>query len=106
MRTDWMGSDRPTPVTEVGTNRCRALHSNHMTGHIWQEYGSETLREQPPLQGLTEPHDGGRGYYRNISLLSAWAHAPFMHNNAVGPELCGQPGERGERLLPLALCRR
>ena len=28
---------------------------------------------------------GGRGYYRNISLLSAWAHAPFMHNNAIGP---------------------
>ena len=91
MRTDWMGSDRPTPVTEIETNRCRALHSNHMTGHIWQEYGSETLRKQPPLQGLTEPHDGGRGYYRNISLLSAWAHAPFMHNNAVGPELCGRP---------------
>ena len=91
MRADWMGSDRATPVTEVGTNRCRALHSNHMTGHVWQEYGSETLREQPPVQGLTEPHDGGRGYYRNISLLSAWAHAPFMHNNAVGPELCGQP---------------
>ena len=91
MRSDWMGSDRPTPVTEVGTNRCRALHSNHMSGHVWQEYGSETLRAQPPVQGLTEPHDGGRGYYRNISLLSAWAHAPFMHNNAVGPELCGQP---------------
>jgi hypothetical protein len=94
MRADWMGSDRPTPVTEVGTNRCRALHSNHMAGRIWQEYGSETLRAQPPVQGLAEPHDGGRGYYRNISLLSAWAHAPFMHNNAVGPELCGQPANR------------
>ncbi len=34
---------------------------------------------------------GGRGYYRNISLLSAWAHAPFMHNNAIGPEICGKP---------------
>ena len=36
---------------------------------------------------------GGRGYYRNISLLSAWAHAPFMHNNAIGPEICGKPRE-------------
>ena len=37
---------------------------------------------------------GGRGYYRNISLLSAWAHAPFMHNNAIGPEICGKPARR------------
>ena len=34
---------------------------------------------------------GGRGYYRNVSLLSAWAFAPFMHNNAIGPEVCGEP---------------
>ncbi len=91
MRADWMGSDQATLATEVGTNRCRALHSNHMTGHIWQEYGSETLRARAPDPDIKEPHDGGRGYYRNISLLSAWAHAPFMHNNAIGPELCGKP---------------
>ena len=36
---------------------------------------------------------GGRGYYRNISLLSAWAHAPFLHNNAIGPEICGKPSD-------------
>jgi hypothetical protein len=35
----------------------------------------------------------GRGYYRNISLLSAWAHAPFLHNNAIGPEICGKPSD-------------
>jgi hypothetical protein len=91
MRLDWMGSDQATPVTAVGTNRCRALHSNHMAGHVWQEYGSETLRARPLLPEITESHDGGRGYYRNISLLSAWAHAPFMHDNALGPELCGKP---------------
>ncbi|HEX3529737.1 MAG TPA: cytochrome c, partial [Thermoanaerobaculia bacterium] len=34
---------------------------------------------------------GGRGYYRNISLINVWAYAPFMHNNALGPEICGQP---------------
>ena len=28
--------------------------------------------------------EGGPGYFRNISLLSVWATAPFMHNNAVG----------------------
>ena len=34
---------------------------------------------------------GGRGYYRPPSLLSVWAYAPFMHNNAIGPEVCGKP---------------
>ncbi len=91
LRADWLGNDHNTPVSEVGTFRCRALHSNHMTGRIWQEYGSETLRAQPADPNVKEPGDGGRGYYRNISLLNLWAHAPFLHNNALGPELCGKP---------------
>jgi hypothetical protein len=62
-----------------------------MQGHIWEEYASETYRGRPGDPNLTDPSGGGRGYYRNISLLNVWAHAPFMHNNAVGPELCGQP---------------
>lgn len=91
LREDWLGNDGPTAVSEVGTFRCRALHSNHMAGHVWQEYGSETLRAQPPDPNVKEPGDGGRGHYRNISLLNLWAHAPFLHNNALGPELCGKP---------------
>lgn len=91
LRADWLGNDQSTFVTEVGTYRCRALHSNHMAGHVWQEYGSETLRARPPDPNVQEASDGGRSYYRNISLLSLWAHAPFMHNNALGPELCGKP---------------
>ena len=91
LRSDWLGSDIATRVTEVGTYRCRALHSNHMAGHVWQEYGSETLRARAADPNVKEPGDGGRGYYRNVSLVSAWAHAPFMHNNALGPEICGQP---------------
>ncbi|HEY4369871.1 MAG TPA: hypothetical protein VGN07_21730 [Steroidobacteraceae bacterium] len=91
LRADWMGNDQSTPVSEVGTSRCRALHSNHLAGHVWQEYGSETMRSRPPDPNVQEPGDGGRGYYRNISLLSVWAHAPFLHDNSVGPELCGKP---------------
>jgi hypothetical protein len=94
VRADWMGSDQATLASEVGTNRCRALHSNHMSGHIWEEYGSETLRARVPDPNIKEPHDGGRGYYRNISLLSVWAHAPFMHDNGIGPELCGKPANK------------
>ncbi len=94
LRRDWLGNDQATLVSGVGTYRCRALHSNHMAGHLWQQYGSETLRARPSDPDLKEDGDGGRGYYRNISLLSLWAHAPFMHNNAVGPEICGQPKNR------------
>ncbi len=94
LREDWLGNDQPTKATEVGTYRCRALHSNHLAGHIYQQYGSETLRKQTPDPNIKEGHDGGRGYYRNISLLSLWAHAPLMHNNSIGPELCGQPSNK------------
>lgn len=91
LREDWMGNDQATLVSEVGTFRCRALHSNHMAGHVWQEYGSETLRSRAGDPNVREPGDGGRGSYRNLSLLSLWAHAPFLHNNALGPEICGKP---------------
>jgi hypothetical protein len=92
LRLDWLGNDELTPASEVGTYRARALHSNHMAKHVWQEYGSETLRAKSVVDALPEPDrykDGGRGYFRNISLLSVWANAPFLHNNALGPELCG-----------------
>lgn len=95
VRADWLGNDVPAPVSEIGTERCRALHSNHMKSHVWEEFGSETYRARPADANIAEPNGGGRGYYRNVSLLNLWAHAPFMHNNSVGPELCGWGG-RGE----------
>jgi len=90
-RIDGLGSDRLVAASKVGTERCRALHSNHMQGHIWEQYASETYRERPPDPGDPDPTGGGRGYYRVISLINVWAHAPFLHNNAVGPEICGKP---------------
>jgi hypothetical protein len=98
VRRDFLSNEKPIPVTEVGTSRSRALHSNHLTGHVWEEYGSDTLRARPPVEGIEEPHDGGRGYYRPISLLSVWAFAPFMHNNAIGPEVCGNPTDPAKEL--------
>jgi hypothetical protein len=93
LRRDFLSSEKLVPVTEVGTYRSRALHSNHMKGHVWEEYASETRRAQAAPDGIAEPHDGGRGYYRPVSLLSVWAYAPFMHNNAIGPEVCGAPSD-------------
>ena len=95
LRADFLSSDKMIPATRVGTQRSRALHSNHMKGHVWEEYGSETLRARPQVPGIEEPSDGGRGYYHPISLLSVWAFAPFMHNNGIGPEVCGSPNAPG-----------
>lgn len=97
VRADFLGNDQATPVTEVGTFRCRALHSNHMAGHLYMEYASDVLRTRPVVADLPEPEalkNGGRGYYRNISLVNVWATAPFMHNNAIGPEVCGNPANK------------
>jgi hypothetical protein len=92
LRLDWLGNDEIAPASEVGTYPGRSLHSNHMAGRVWAEYASLTEQARPadPLRPEVLK-SGGRGYYRNISLLSAWAHAPFMHNNAIGPEICGKP---------------
>lgn len=92
VRVDFLSNDQAQPVvSEIGTNRSRALHSNHMIGHVWEQYGSVTLHNRPADPNDPDPSDGGRGYYRNTTLLSAWATAPFLHNNAIGPEVCGKP---------------
>ncbi len=91
VREDFLSSDVAHKVSEIGTNRARALHSNHMEGHVWEQYASSTMRNRPADPNIPDPADGGRGYYRPTTLLSAWSTAPFMHNNAIGPEICGQP---------------
>jgi hypothetical protein len=92
LRLDWLGNDEVLPASEIGTYPARALHANHMRSRVWEQYASLTAHERgaDPLRPELMK-GGGRGYYRNISLLSAWAHAPFMHNNAIGPEICGKP---------------
>lgn len=103
---DWLGNEQPTAHNIVGTNRCRAMHGNQVPGAVWSEFSSETYKERPappgsyakvfnpmlPLIGgkpnpfgINEEIDKGRGYYRNVSLLSIWAHAPYLHNNMLGP---------------------
>lgn len=92
IREDWLGNDKSVSLGEIGTYSCRALHPNHKRGHIWDQFSSETYKRLPAA--VTDRFEnqitGGPGYYRNVSLLNVWAHAPFMHNNAIGPEICGQ----------------
>lgn len=73
-RVDWLGTDRRIPLARVGTNSCRAKHSNHQPGNIWATYSSKEEAAEGP------------GFYRAPSLLSVWAFAPFLHNNSVGEE--------------------
>lgn len=95
---NYLSDDRRYPVTQLGTNAARALASNAIAGHIWDEFSSETYKELPSpgeLRDLYNPLDpaspltftlpgGGRGYYRTPTLVSIWATAPFLHNNSVG----------------------
>ena len=94
IRADWMGNDKSTDANFIKTYECRAKHSNHMRGHLWDQFASETYKNDKHGK-LRDTRgriiDGGPGFYRNISLLNSWAYAPFMHNNAVGPEICGRP---------------
>jgi hypothetical protein len=97
VRADFLGNDQATPVTEVGTFRCRSLHSNHKAGNLYMESASETLRQREVVADIPERDelkDAGRGYMRNVSLVNLWATAPFMHNNAIGPEICGKPANK------------
>lgn len=98
---DWLSNDELVPFNIIGTNHCRAMHDNHNEGHIFEEFSSETYKNAPSpgsvprvlnrlvpgLGGMQIGEtklEGGPGYLRNFSLLSAWATAPFLHNNAIG----------------------
>ena len=95
LRLDFLSNERPVLVTQIGTYAGRAMHSNHMPSRVWDQYAALDLRERAPAPALLEVMKGsGRGYYRPPSLLSVWAYAPFMHNNAIGPEVCGKPADK------------
>jgi mono/diheme cytochrome c family protein len=94
LRIDWLSNGLPVAASRVGTNPGRALHSNHMPSRVWDEYAARDLAERPVDAELPEVLKGsGRGYYRPVSLLSVWAHAPLMHNNGIGPEICGKTAD-------------
>ncbi len=120
VRLDFLSNDKLVPVTEVGTYRCRALHSNHMKGHIWQEYASETLRSARGVArrkdqhinhdvesyGLSggykkdmHPDMDGPGFMRNATLINIWTRAPFMHNKSIGVELIPKPKSEENQMV-------
>ena len=79
------------------TNACSPLASNATSGHIWDNFSSQSYKDLPSVGQITwyhpvtgRPHAytmpaGGRGYTRPPSLVSVWSTAPYLLNNSVGP---------------------
>src|SRR5205085_535996 len=88
------------------TNASRALATNARSGHIWNNFSSDTYKRLPspgsievwnPYTDANEQFtvpEGGPGYYRTPSLISCWSSAPFLHNNALG-KFTGDPSVAG-----------
>jgi len=93
---NFLSIDERLPVTIPQTNSGRAMATNSMLGHVWEDFASLTyqnlgevgpIRYRDPFSGATKtfsPPGGGPGYYRVPTLISIWATAPFLHNNALG----------------------
>jgi hypothetical protein len=123
-----LSDDRRYPVTQLGTNMARALATNAVDGDIWAELSSRDYKALPPLGRIrlsygfdgkklvakkpTErpadgdltldftPPGGGRGYYRTPVLVSLWATAPYLHNNALGDYYVINPRTGQKSLFP------
>jgi hypothetical protein len=111
LENNFLSEDKRHSVKEIGTNFTRAAGSNATSGHIWEQFSSETYKQQPDVGVIknlynpvdprhpiaADPGDGGRGYYRTPTLISIWATAPFLHNNALGM-LVPDPSVEGRML--------
>ena len=52
---NFLSDDQRYPVTVIGTNIARAMGSNAMRGHIWDQFSSETYKALPPVRTRQEP---------------------------------------------------
>jgi hypothetical protein len=109
LENNFLSDERRHPVTRIKTNSARALATNATSGHVWDNFSSQTYKEISPLDELQffNPFDKsqpikfhpkakktGPGYYRTPSLVSLWSSAPFFHNNALG-KFTGDPSVAG-----------
>jgi hypothetical protein len=104
-KQNYLSTDMRLPVNYIGTNSCRAMATNALNGHMWEDFSSNTYRKMPsigtityfnPFSGQDETYTprqpsqdaptggGGVGFYRPPTLMSIWATAPFLHNNSLG----------------------
>jgi hypothetical protein len=95
-KENYLSTDTRIPVTLTRTNSARAMATNGLHGQMWDDFSSQTYKELDPVGRITyrdpfssaersyEAPGGGRGYYRVPTLISIWATAPLLHNNALG----------------------
>jgi hypothetical protein len=93
---NFLSTDMRLPMTVTHTNSARAAATNAMHGNMWEDFASQTYKEldavgriqyHDPFSGADKSYEtpaGGPGYYRVPTLISIWATAPFLHNNALG----------------------
>jgi hypothetical protein len=93
---NFLSSEVRVPVSVVKTNASRAMGSNGLAGHMWEDFSSDTYKALPAVGKIAwwnpftqkdeqwQPPANGRGYYRPASLIGVWATAPFLHNNSCG----------------------
>jgi hypothetical protein len=98
---NFLGSEVRYPVSLIKTNATRAVATNGLRDHIWDNFTSETYKTLPPAGTVQvwDPFTGesrdwklpgnGRGYYRPPSLVSMWASAPYLHHNGLGTHVHG-----------------
>jgi hypothetical protein len=109
LEDNFLSNEKRYPLTEIETNSARALATNAMAGHIWDNFSSQTYKEMSPVDELQffnpfnqdqpikfrpKEKNTGPGYYRTPSLVSLWSSAPFFHNNALG-KFNGDPSVAG-----------
>jgi hypothetical protein len=111
LEDNFLSDDKRYPVYQLGTNIARAAGTNAMQGQVWSDFSSASYKQLPAvgkISGLYNPLDpeepldwdlggGGRGYYRTPTLISMWATAPYLHNNALGMYV-KDPSVRGRML--------
>jgi cytochrome c5 len=105
---NFLASEVRYPVRQIKTNASRAVATNGLRGHVWDNFTSETYKTLPPggpvdvwypFEKTSRPWEittPGLGYYRPASLVSMWTSAPFLHNNALGKHVHG--GSVDERM--------
>jgi hypothetical protein len=106
---NFLSDDQRHPIAELRTNAARAMGTNPLKGNIWDNFSSETFKEQKHPNGvvlqdadvkgnpidlynpITGQHDikftvpnKFAPSYRTPTLVSIWATGPYLHNNSVG----------------------
>jgi hypothetical protein len=100
-----MSDDQRYPLSKLGTNAQRAMGTNAMASHTWGQMSSQTYKdERVPTELLQDKDADGKpiplydpltgkydikfeaptSFYRTPTLVSVWATAPYLHNNALG----------------------